>query len=185
MFVTRCRDNVLYEVDGRAPLELLQELYERADRREQALLQSGLFAGIQMRSDPTGEYGVGDFLVRNLVGMDRESGALEVAAPLHEGQVLQFQLRDARSAAADLEARLRHYAEGKSGTPEGALLFSCLGRGRGLYGIPDHDSDLFRRLVGELPLAGFFGNGEIGPVENETFLHSYTSAFGIFRSLSH
>ena len=61
----------------------------------------------------------------------------------------------------------------------GALLFSCLGRGRSLYGSADHDTDAFRRHVGDVPLTGFFCNGEIGPVQGTTFLHGYTSAFGV------
>jgi small ligand-binding sensory domain FIST len=67
------------------------------------------------------------------------------------------------------------------GPPHGALLFSCLGRGVWLYGVPDHDSDAFRRHVGAVPLGGFFGNGEIGPVERHAFLHGFTSAFALFR----
>ena len=70
------------------------------------------------------------------------------------------------------------------GAPAGALLFSCLGRGAWLYGVPDHDSDAFRRHVGSVPLGGCFCNGEIGPVERRAFLHGYTSAFGLFRPRS-
>ena len=63
----------------------------------------------------------------------------------------------------------------------GALLFQCSGRGMGLYGQADHDSNAFRRLVGDVPLGGFFCNGEIGPIQNATHLHGYTSAFAVFR----
>ncbi len=93
---------------------------------------------------------------------------------------MQFQLRDGRTAAEDLDAHLGDYAEGHSGA-RGVLLFSCLGRGRHMYGVPNHDSDAFRRHLGDVPVSGFFCNGEIGPVEGRTFLHGYTSAFGIFR----
>ena len=65
--------------------------------------------------------------------------------------------------------------------PHGSLLFSCLGRGQHLYGRPDHDTDVFRAALGDVPLGGFFCNGEIGPVQGRTFLHGYTSAFGLFR----
>ena len=95
---------------------------------------------------------------------------------------MQFHLRDARTSAEDLEAHLRRYREEPRATPPaGALLFSCLGRGKHLYGSDDHDSRVFRDYLGEIPLGGFFCNGEIGPVQKQTFLHGYTSAFGLFR----
>jgi len=182
MFVTSCRENVLLQVDGRPPTEVLNRLFENADPREQALFRSSLFLGIEMDPDRT-EYGRGDFLVRNLIGADPETGAIAVAAPLRETQVVQFHVRDAHTAADDLEQRLaRHGPGSRAGSaPAGALLFSCLGRGRQLYGAPDHDTHVFQRRVGDVPLAGFFCNGEIGPVGGRTFLHGYTSAFGIFR----
>jgi len=184
-FVTRARDHLLTELDGRPPMELLRALYESSCARDQALMQSSLFLGIEMRPE-LHEYRRGDFLIRNLVGADPDDGALAVAAPLQDGLVVQFHLRDAQTSALDLEERLSRYrsAPRPGGAPGGALLFSCLGRGAGLYGIPDHDSDAFRRHLGPLPLGGFFCNGEIGPVGARSFLHGYTSAFGIFRPLS-
>ena len=93
---------------------------------------------------------------------------------------MQFHLRDAKTSAADLRQLLAGYEPGTT-TPQGALLFSCLGRGLHLYGRPDHDTDAFREHLGDVPLGGFFCNGEIGPVRGTTFLHGYTSSFGIFR----
>ena len=186
MFVTRCRENVLFEVDGKPPMEILQELYSEADARDRELFRSSLFLGIEMGPSRDGAYTQGDFLIRNLIGTDDESGAVAAATALHPGQVVQFHLRDARTSAEDLERRLARYAKaGESHHPaSGALLFSCLGRGQGLYGTADFDTGAFRRIVGEVPLGGFFCNGEIGPVEGATFLHGYTSAFGIFRARS-
>jgi small ligand-binding sensory domain FIST len=183
LFVTRCRENVLLEADGRAPLEVLQDLYARADPRDQTLFRSSLFAGIEMGGSASREYRQGDFLIRNLIGSDESSGAVAVAARLHTGQVIQFHLRDAETSRDDLERRLERFrsATGAAAEPAGALLFSCLGRGASLYGKPDHDTEAFRRHLGPVPLTGFFCNGEIGPVQGETFLHGYTSAFGIVR----
>lgn len=185
LFVTRCRGHVLTELDGRPPIEILRALYDAADARDRALMQTALFLGIEMRPE-LHEYGRGDFLIRNLVGADPDDGALAVAAPLRDGLVVQFHLRDARTSALDLEERLTRYRSTPrpGGEPCGALLFSCLGRGAGLYGLPDHDSGALRRHLGALPLGGFFGNGEIGPVGERSFLHGYTSAFAIFRPLS-
>lgn len=178
MFVTRCQDNVLYAIDDRPPVEVVSQLYEAASPKDRDLFRTSLFLGIEMRSSQT-QYHQGDFLVRNLVGGDEESGALSVAATLHEGQVVQFHLRDAATAHEDLEEHLRR-ARPYAASARGALLFSCLGRGKSLFGEADHDSRLFRNHLGRIPLAGFFGNGEIGPVQQRTFLHGYTSAFGIF-----
>jgi small ligand-binding sensory domain FIST len=185
MFVTRVRDQVLVELDGRPPMEALRALFESASPRDRELMQSALFLGVEMRPELS-QYEQGDFLIRNLVGGDPEAGTLAVAALLREGQVVQFHLRDAETSAEDLEQRLARYGRslGPGAHPCGALLFSCLGRGIGLYGRPDHDSEAFRRHFGPLPLGGFFCNGEIGPVERRTFLHGYTSAFAIFRPAS-
>ncbi len=183
MFVTRCHENVLHELDGRPPLEIVQELYESASPEDQALFRGSLFLGLEMKAGQD-EYHQGDFLIRNLAGADQESGSLLVAAWPRITQVVQFHLRDARTSAEDLEAQLTRY---QSRTPHarpaaGALLFSCLGRGAFLYGHSDHDSQTFRRHLGDIPLAGFFCNGEIGPIQDQTFLHGYTSAYGLFRA---
>lgn len=182
LFVTRARGNLLVEVDGRPPIEIVQALFEAAAPRDRALMQASLFLGVEMRPE-LARYGRGDFLIRNLVGADERSGAFAVGAALHEGQVVQFHLRDAQTSVEDLEERLSRYRASQQGqpAPAGALIFSCLGRGAQLYGVAGHDSDAFRRHVGPVPLGGFFCNGEIGPVERRTFLHGYTSAFGLFR----
>jgi small ligand-binding sensory domain FIST len=165
-------------VDGRAPIEVLRELYPSLSTRDQELFRHSLFLGIEMRDSV--EYREGDLLVRNLMGMDPKTGALVIGAELHPMQVVQFLLRDARTAEEDL-ARLLDRSSARVSPPSGALLFSCLGRGAHLFGRPDHDTDLFREKVGPVPLGGFFCNGEIGPVGGATFLHGYTSAFALFR----
>jgi small ligand-binding sensory domain FIST len=185
MFVTRCRDNVLLELDGRPPLEVLQELYATLGPEDRKLCRGSLFLGLEMKA-ARDAYAQGDFLIRNLLGSDPQTGALRIGALLREAQVVQFHLRDARTSAEDLERRLADYeVQLPPGTARGAVLFSCLGRGGQLYGRPNHDSDALRRHLGDIALGGFFCNGEIGPVEGQTFLHGYTSAFGIFRSGSY
>jgi small ligand-binding sensory domain FIST len=122
-------------------------------------------------------------LIRNLVGADYESGAIGVAAELYANQVVQFHLRDAETSADDLDKVLSRTRESFGDRPPlGAVLFSCTGRGEGLYGQPGHDSNTFHRFLGATPLGGFFCNGEIGPVAGKTFLHGYTSSFALFRS---
>ncbi len=179
LFVTRAHGNLLLELDGRRPTEVLAEVFEQSDARDRALLApGGVFLGLVMRP---GEqvYGRGDYLVRNLLGVDDESGALWIGAELEANQVVQFHVRDAVTSAEDLEHALEPLD--RSAAPAGALLFSCLGRGQHLYGRPDHDTDAFRRHAGPTPLGGFFCNGEIGPVRGRTFIHGYTSAFALIR----
>lgn len=179
--VTRCKEGVLEEVDGRPPLEVLSELYEALPPEDQELLQHSLHIGIASStlSEPTGR---GDFLIRNVMGADPERGVLAVGAQLRRGQSVRFYLRDASTAEEDLQGLLEGYRERTHATsPAGALLFSCTGRGRHLFGKPNHDSDAFKRALGDVPLGGFFCGGEIGPVGEATHLHGYTSSFGIFR----
>lgn len=182
MFVTRCRQNVIEELDGKRPYDILTELFQTLPRRDQDLFRHSLFLGIVMHSAQQ-QYGRGDFLVRNILGLDRETGVLVVGALAEDRSVVQFHLRDARTSSEDLTSVLDRYTRRPPiGTAEGALMFSCLGRGLHLYGEPDHDSNLLRQHLGALPVGGFFCNGEIGPVNGQTFLHGYTSSIGIFRA---
>lgn len=180
MHITACRRNILLEVDGRTPFEILKEIFLKLDDRDRELAQHSLFLGVVM--DELNELPqLGDFLIRNIIGIDAQRGALAVGEMLKEGQTVQFHLRDAETSSQDLSAMLEQYASGLSDMPAGALLFQCLGRGSHLYGRPDHDTDMFGEMIGDLPLTGFFCNGEIGQVGDATFLHGYTSSFGIFR----
>jgi small ligand-binding sensory domain FIST len=180
MFITKCQGSVLWELDGEPAAKVLRDLYERLDSADQELARHSLFLGVAMNEDRQ-EYRQGDFLIRNITGMDTTRGILGVGALLRENSVVQFHLRDAQTSSEDLEQLLTRY-ETTPGRAQGALLFSCLGRGVHLYGRPDHDTDAFRRHLGDIALGGFFCNGEIGPVHGTTFLHGYTSAFGLFRS---
>lgn len=180
MVVTRCRHNFLLELDGRPPLEVLQGLMQELDERDRRLARHSLFLGVLM--DPTNlDPAHGDFLIRNLLGVDPQQGALAVGTELRPGQTVQFHLRDARTSTEDLERMLRRYREGVDARAEGALLFSCLGRGQYLYAEPDHDTRVFQAHMGPVPVAGFFCNGEIGPVGGATYVHGYTSCFALFR----
>jgi small ligand-binding sensory domain FIST len=176
-FATRTEGNAIFELDGRPPLEVLQEIFVEADPREQRLLQSALFLGLGM-TEGSSHYDRGDFLVRDVLGVHEETGALVLPSIPTPQSVVQFHVRDAHAAAEDLELRAAAlHARRPEGS--GALLFSCLGRGRGLYGVPNHDSDLLARYFPRVPRTGFFCNGEVGPVERRTFLHTYTSVYAL------
>jgi small ligand-binding sensory domain FIST len=180
--VTRAEHNILFELDYKPAVFVLQELLSTLDERDRTLAHQSLFLGLVM--DPMKEnVSPGDFLIRNLIGVINEQNALAVGAILSEGQWAQFHVRDARTSAEDLESHLSNYIGQMKGDPvKGALLFSCLGRGVHLYGEADHDTRVFHQHFGDLPMGGFFCNGEIGPVNGVTHLHGYTSSFGLFRS---
>jgi small ligand-binding sensory domain FIST len=182
MMITACEKNVLLQLDGRSPIQVLRELHQSLPERDQKLFEGSLFLGIEMKAEEV-EFHPGELLVRNIVGLDAESGALAIGATLQPWQVAQFVLRDANTAASDLTKLLERYRRDTPSRLEGALLFSCLGRGIHLYGQPDHDTGLLQRHIGPVPLGGFFCNGEIGPVGGTTFIHGYTSAFALFRPL--
>ena len=164
----------------RTPLEILQGIFEDLDEEDRALAQRSLSIGIaQSAFKQTLEQG--DFLIRNVLGVDPRTGAMAIGDRVRPGQRIQFHLRDAEASEDDLTMLLERYQnQDQTSSPVGALMFACLGRGEGLYNRPNFDSRLFTRYL-NVPLSGFFCNGEIGPVGNTTFLHGYTSVFGICR----
>lgn len=180
MFVTAAHENLIRELDGHSPRDVLADLFERLPPTDREAFSQSLFLGLAMRSDAS-QYVPGDFLIRNILGMDPQSGALWVNEHVPSNSVVQFHLRDAATSAHDLERMLRSYAASRPITPDsGALLFSCEGRGVGLYGQADHDSNAFRRLVCDVPIGGFFCAGEIGPVGGRSFVHGYTATLAVF-----
>jgi small ligand-binding sensory domain FIST len=179
MVVTRSEGNLIAELDHRSPLEVLQALHDSLDPRDRGLFRHSLFVGIEMKDSLV--HREGELLVRNILGFDPEANMLAVAARLRPFQVIRFLLRDAAAATQDLVRLLEGHRAAGHGACDGALLFSCLGRGAHLFGEPDHDCRLFRQHVGDVAVGGFFCNGEIGPVGGTTFLHGYTSSFALFR----
>jgi small ligand-binding sensory domain FIST len=167
--------------DSQPPLKLLRELLQTLSPEDRELAQNSLFIGL-VRDEFKLTLDRGDFLIRNLIGVDPRMGAIAIGDRVRPGQRIQFHLRDAQTSAEDLEVLLQKYQDCHDGTSAaGALMFACLGRGESLYGEPDFDSRLFHRYLQDVSLSGFFCNGEIGPVGGTTFLHGYTSVFGICR----
>lgn len=174
-----------------APLNLLRALIPTLSEEDQVLAQSSLFVGIasdefKLTLQP------GDFLIRNLLGVDPRQGAIAIGDQVRPGQRFQFHLRDAETSADDLRLLLQRYVSPQQpggDFPEpvtsaiGALIFSCLGRGENLYQVANFDSGLFRHFFPTVPLGGFFCNGEIGQVGKQTFLHGYTSVFAIIHQI--
>jgi small ligand-binding sensory domain FIST len=178
--VTRSRGNVIQELNAGKPTEVLRKLYDGLDAHDHALFNTSLFIGVE-RGSKHGRFEHGDFLIRNVLGIDPEAGAMATDVRLGEYQVVQFHLRDRDAAAQDLVRHLRAPALAATASrARGALLFSCVGRGERLYGVPNHDTDAFLKRLGPMSVSGMFCNGEIGPVGGKTFVHGHTSVFGVF-----
>ncbi|WP_414528724.1 FIST N-terminal domain-containing protein [Nodularia chucula] len=185
MQVTKAERNIILELDEKVPLVVLRDLIGGLSEQERMLAQHSLFVGIVMDQFKL-SLQQGDFLIRSILGVDPSVGAIAIGDIIRPGQRLQFQLRDAEASAEDLELLLEQYQNQQLSQPSAtaAFMFSCVGRGQGLYGKSNFDSELFRRYVHDIPIGGFFCNGEIGPVSGSTFVHGYTSVFGICRQLS-
>jgi small ligand-binding sensory domain FIST len=178
LFVTSCEGNLLHELDGRKPRELLAGLFATLDEADRERFGDSLCIGLALPG-PREIVGTGEFLIRNVLGLDPDSGALWVGARLVRNAVVQFHLRDGDAASRELSARLNSALDARM-PPAAALLFACVGRGRGMFGVPGHDSAALRRIV-DVPVAGMFCAGEIAPIQGATFLHSYSSVFGLIR----
>ncbi len=177
--ITEAEGNVIHSIGNRPALEVLYDTFRDLDPETQQRAQANLLVGLAM-NEYRDEFQRGDFLIRNLVGVDQASGAIVVGAIPRVGQTIQFQLRDPAAADEDLHALLsRTKLELEGVEPVGALLCSCNGRGAGLFGTPDHDARTLAELLGPVPVAGFFCNGEIGPVGGENYLHGFTASIAL------
>jgi small ligand-binding sensory domain FIST len=177
MVVTRSEENMIVELGGRPALERLREVYSGLDASDRELVRSSLHVG-RAATEYRDEFRRGDFLVRNVVGADPESGVVAVGDTVRTGQTVQFHVRDAVTADDDLRELLQAAAEGARSV--GALVFTCNGRGRRLFDAPDHDARCLQECLGPIPAAGFFAQGELGPIGSRTFLHGFTASIALF-----
>jgi small ligand-binding sensory domain FIST len=177
--VTRAEQNVIHELGGKPALQRLQTAFDSLDEQRRRTVHRALHVGIVI-DEHRAHFERGDFLIRNLIGADQETGSIAVGDSVREGQTIQFHLRDGRTADEDLNLLLAGYARRRHLPPSGALLFSCCGRGQGLFGIPHHDITVLRTRLGTIPTAGFFAQGEIGSVGDKNFVHGYTASIALF-----
>jgi small ligand-binding sensory domain FIST len=177
LVVTSAAGNILYELAGEPPLQRLATLAKSTLTEEEVDLinQGGLHLGRVVDEHRAG-FGVGDFLVRNVLGADRTVGAIAVNDRVETGTTVQFHLRDAEAADQDLR-RLLAGRQARS-----ALLFTCNGRGTRLFGKPHHDAGVLSEVLGPVPVAGFFAAGEFGPVAGRNFVHGFTASMALFPS---
>lgn len=181
MTITAGEGNLIQELAGRPALTKLREVVtEELSDHDRALLAGGLLIGIVVDGGKP-DYQQGDFLVRGVIGADAEAGTIAVGVAVRPGQVVRLHARDAASADRDLREALGLRRRALGGAPPaGTLLFSCNGRGQGMFGVPDHDAEVLARELGGAPAAGFFAAGEIGPVGGENFVHGFTATLAIF-----
>ena len=179
MVITRAQRNIILELGGHTPLARLQELWPALPERDRQLVQQGLHIG-RVINEYQDQFGRGDFLVRNVMGLDQDSGALAVTDHVRVGQTVQFQVRDAATASEDLHSLLQLERAAQPGPAQAALLFTCNGRGTHLFDAPHHDARAVRTELGPIPLAGFFAAGELGPVGGQNFIHGFTASVALF-----
>ncbi|MDQ6697318.1 MAG: FIST C-terminal domain-containing protein, partial [Actinomycetota bacterium] len=159
----------IYEIAGRPALARLQELAASLSPDDRNLLAGGVHLG-RVMDESRAEFGRGDFLVRQVVGADREAQALAVGDEIEVGTTIQFHVRDADSADEDLRALLA----GASG--QAALVFTCNGRGTHLFDAPHHDASVINVQLDGGATSGMFCAGELGPIGGRNFVHGFTAS---------
>ncbi|MFG0333901.1 MAG: FIST N-terminal domain-containing protein [Maioricimonas sp. JB049] len=176
--VTRSEQNVLHELGGKAAMLRLQEVFDEVSERDRQLISQGPHVGLA-RNEYQESFDRGDFFISNIIGGDRTSGALAIGNPIRTGQTVQFHVRDATTADEDLRTLIGNALQ-NGPPPKGALLFTCNGRGTRVFAEPHHDAQMIQQLAGPIPLAGFFAQGELGPISGENHIHGFTASVALF-----
>lgn len=178
--ITKAERNIIREIGNRPAYEVLAETFAGLSPDEQKQAQGNLFVGLVV-NEYLDEFHRGDFLIRNLLAVDPESGTIAIGAYPRPGQTMQFQCRAARTGTEDIQQLLQRARGSLAGRPiYGGCLCSCNGRGSGLFGENDHDARQVQEHIGPFGLTGFFCNGELGPVGQKNFLHGYTASLALF-----
>jgi small ligand-binding sensory domain FIST len=178
--LTRVNQNIIQQIGNRPAYEVLAETVQNLSEEEQKAARGNLLIGLVV-NEYLDEFHRGDFLIRNLLGADAQSGAIAVGALPRPGQTIQFQRRDAAAANEDMSELLARASQQLvNRTIYGACLCSCNGRGQNLFGQPNHDAAMVQERLGPMGLAGFFCSGEIGPIGERNFLHGFTASLAVF-----
>ena len=178
--LTKVDQNIIHQIGNRPAYEVLAETFNQLTPEQQKGARGNLFIGLVV-NEYLEDFHRGDFLIRNLLGADPRSGSIAVGALPRLGQTMQFQRRSAAAATEDMEELLTRARKQLGDTPiYGGCLCSCNGRGKNLFDRPNHDAQMVQQRLGPMGLAGFFCNGEIGPVGEKSFLHGYTASLALF-----
>jgi small ligand-binding sensory domain FIST len=178
LVITKSRGKVVHSIAGKKPYEVLEETFSSLDEALRHSAEGNIFAGLAVREEVE-DFATGDFVIRHIVGTDLSEGRLVLDAQARVGQTLQFQLREA-SVAKETLTRQAETIVAAHGRPFAALVCAGRGRGRQLHGSPGEDATILEGIIGPAPLAGFFGNGELGPVAGVNFRHDHSLCGALF-----
>jgi small ligand-binding sensory domain FIST len=178
LVITEGERNVIRELGGKPPLAVVIETLRGCSTRDIELARTGGLLVGRVIDERQPKFSRGDFLIRNAIGFEQESGAMVINDLIRPGQTIQFQVRDSESADDDLVSLL---GARPRGAVAGALLFTCNGRGSRLFADRHHDARAVAQACGGRPVAGLFCAGEIGPIGRRNFLHGHTASVGFFR----
>jgi len=169
--ITKCQRNILVELDGRPALDVFREDIGEVLSKDLSRVAGYIFAGLPIPGSDTGDY-----LVRNLVGIDPDQKLLAIGDFLEEDAPLMFCRRDGDSAREDMLRMLDDLGKRAHGRIRGGIYYTCLGRGRYQFGEHSEELMLIRDRLGDFPLVGFFANGEI----SHNRLYGYTGVLTLF-----
>jgi small ligand-binding sensory domain FIST len=170
---------VIQALGGAPPMQRLRELFDTLSDKDSELVQLGLHLGL-VTNEYKETFERGDFLISNVVGADPGTGSIAVGTPVRVGQTVRFHVRDADTADEDLKSLLDADRAANPAPAKAALLFSCNGRGTRLFPAAHHDASAIRTAHGPIPLAGFFAQGELGPISGRNFVHGFTASIALF-----
>lgn len=177
--ITSVQAHWIETISNRPAAQVLSETLAALPEEFRARARRNLLIGLAA-DEYRADFLRGDFLIRNIIGLDQESGAIAVGTLPRVGQTIQFQMRDAATADLDLSLHLEQgRLQLRRQPPIAALLFTCNGRGEGLFGQPHHDALAVSRKLGAPPLAGLFCAGEFGPVGGRGAVHGFTASLGL------
>jgi small ligand-binding sensory domain FIST len=178
LVITEAEQNVIRQLGGKPPLAVVIETLKRCSTRDLELARTGGLLVGRVIDERQRKFARGDFLIRNPIGFEQESGAMVINDLVRPGQTIQFHVRDSASADDDLVSLL---AAKSRRTAAGALLFACTSRGSRLFADRHHDARAVAESCGTRPVAGLFSAGEIGPIGRRNFLHGHAASVGFFR----
>jgi small ligand-binding sensory domain FIST len=182
LVITKAERNIILELGGQPAYQRLVEIFQTLATREQEQVRRGLHVG-RVVNEYRERFEQGDFLVRNVLGMDVNSGAIAIGDYVRAGQTIQFHIRDWETADGELRQLLAAKRDFNIRDPRGVLLFTCNGRGTRLFPEPNHDARAIYSAWGAIPLAGFFAAGELGPIGGQNFVHGFTASAALFEGL--
>jgi len=169
--VTASRDNIIVSIDGRPALDVFREDIGDLLARDLQLAGNYILAGLPVAGSDTGDY-----VARHVVGAEPGNRLLAIAEHVEPGEPIFFCRRDPQTAYEDLLSMLDRIRARGAATARGALYFSCMGRGEAQFGPGSRELRTIQRGLGDVPLVGFFGNGEISGGR----LYGYTGVLVLF-----